>query len=100
MPTWQADVDLMEQMIDINVTALMRLTYARRGLDDDLLLCRQEYEVDVWAGTSAAHMVSDCIDVGGLRLPTKRRVQPHAMEGSLQRDVDIVTIDMPDYALR
>jgi uncharacterized protein len=28
VPTWQADVDLMEQMIDINVTALMRLTYA------------------------------------------------------------------------
>jgi short-subunit dehydrogenase len=28
VPTWQADIDLMEQMIDVNVTALMRLTYA------------------------------------------------------------------------
>lgn len=28
VPTWQADVDLMEQMIDINVTALTRLSYA------------------------------------------------------------------------
>nr|WP_310524434.1 SDR family oxidoreductase [Polymorphobacter sp.] len=28
VPTWQADVDLMEQMIDVNVTALMRLSYA------------------------------------------------------------------------
>src|SRR5687768_3465802 len=28
VPTWEADVDLMEKMIDINVTALMRLTYA------------------------------------------------------------------------
>ena len=28
VPTWEADVDLMGQMIDINVTALMRLTYA------------------------------------------------------------------------
>lgn len=28
VPTWQADLDLMEQMIDINVTALARLTYA------------------------------------------------------------------------
>ena len=28
VPTWQADVDLMEQMIDINVTALMQLAYA------------------------------------------------------------------------
>ena len=28
VPTWQADIDLMEQMIDINITALTRLTYA------------------------------------------------------------------------
>ncbi|VWX51166.1 SDR family oxidoreductase [Novosphingobium sp. 9U] len=28
VPTWQADVDLMERMIDINVTALTRLAYA------------------------------------------------------------------------
>lgn len=28
VPTWEADVDLMEQMMAINVTALMRLTYA------------------------------------------------------------------------
>lgn len=28
VPTWQADVDLMEQMIDVNVTALTRLSYA------------------------------------------------------------------------
>lgn len=28
VPTWEADVELMEQMIDINVTALMRLAYA------------------------------------------------------------------------
>ena len=28
VPTWQADVDLMEQMIAINVTALTRLSYA------------------------------------------------------------------------
>lgn len=28
VPTWQADIDQMEQMIDINVTALTRLSYA------------------------------------------------------------------------
>jgi short-subunit dehydrogenase len=28
VPTWQADIDQMEQMIAINATALMRLTYA------------------------------------------------------------------------
>jgi hypothetical protein len=67
---------------------------------DDLLLCRQDYEVDVWASTAAAHMVTDYIDVGGLRFPTKRRVHPRASDGSLQPDVDIVTIDMSNYVLR
>lgn len=28
VPTWEADVDLMAQMVDLNITALMRLTYA------------------------------------------------------------------------
>ena len=28
VPTWQADIDQMESMIDINATALARLTYA------------------------------------------------------------------------
>lgn len=28
VPTWQADLDLMERMIDVNVTALTRLSYA------------------------------------------------------------------------
>lgn len=28
VPTWQVDLDLMEQLIDINITALTRLTYA------------------------------------------------------------------------
>jgi hypothetical protein len=72
----------------------------RLYFDDDLLLCRQDYEVDVWASTAAAHMVTDYIDVGGLRFPTKRRVHPRASDGSLQSDVDIVTIDMSNYVLR
>lgn len=67
---------------------------------DDLLLCRQDYEVDVWASTPAAHLVTDYIDVGGLRLPTKRRVHSRAASGSLQSDVDLVTIDLSNYALR
>lgn len=67
---------------------------------DDLLLCRQDYEVDVWANTAAAHMLTDYIDVGGLRLPTNRRVHPRGPDGTLQPDIDIVTIDMSNYILR
>jgi hypothetical protein len=67
---------------------------------DDLLLCRHDYEVDVWASTAAAHMVTDYVDVDGLRLPTRRRVHPRARDGSLNHRIDIVTIDMSNYVLR
>ncbi len=67
---------------------------------DDRLLCRQDYEVDVWADTAAAHMITDYVTVDGLRLPTKRRVHPRAPDGSFDHSVDIVTIDMSNFALR
>ena len=67
---------------------------------DDRLLCRQDYEVDVWAGTAAAHLVSDYTTVDGLRLPTKRRVHPRAAGGSIDTNVDIVTVDHSNYKLR
>jgi hypothetical protein len=66
----------------------------------DGLLCRQDYEVDVWAGTAAGHLVSDYVTVEGLRLPTKRRVHPRAPDGSLDYDVDVVTVDHSNYQLR
>jgi hypothetical protein len=72
----------------------------RLYFSDDLLLCRQDYDVDIWASTAAAHMITDYVDVDGLRLPTKRRVHPRAPDGSFDRNVDFVTIDMSNYALR
>jgi hypothetical protein len=72
----------------------------RLYFDDSRLLCRQDYEVDVWAGTAAAHMVSDYVTVDGLRLPTRRRVYPRAADGLVDPNIDIVTIDMSNYQLR
>lgn len=66
----------------------------------DGLLRRHDYEVDVWANTPAAHFVSDYVEVGGLRLPTRRRVHPRALDGAPQYDVDIVSVDMSNYVLR
>lgn len=67
---------------------------------DDGLLRRHEYHVDVWAGTNAAHMLSDYVEVEGFRLPTKRRVFPRNSDGSLEADVTIVSIDLSNYAFR
>lgn len=66
----------------------------------DGLLRRQDYEVDVWAGTAAAHLVSEYVDVDGLRLPTKRRVHPRNPDGTLQYGLDTVSVDLSNYVLR
>lgn len=63
----------------------------------DGLLRRHDYEVDVWAGTAAAHYLSDYVDSEGFRFPTKRRVHRREADGSVLRDVDIVTIDLSEY---
>jgi hypothetical protein len=67
---------------------------------DDRMLCRLDYEVDIWVNTAASHIITDYITVDGLRLPTKRRVHPRAPDGSFDRGVDRVTIDMSNYAFR
>jgi hypothetical protein len=66
----------------------------------DGLLRRHDYEVDVWAGTPAAHMLCDYVEVGGLRLPTGRRVHPRDPDGSLRYDFDPVTMEMSNYVPR
>jgi hypothetical protein len=67
---------------------------------DDGLLARHEYQVEVWAGTAAAHLLSDYIEVDGIKLPTRRRVHPRRPDGSIEGDVEIVTIDLSNYAFR
>jgi hypothetical protein len=66
----------------------------------DGLLARHDYEVDVWAGTAAAHYVSDYVEVEGLRFPTRRRVHPRGEDGTINPDVSVVEIDLSDYSLR
>ena len=67
--------------------------------DDGGLLRRHDYQVDVAGGTRAAHLISDYIDVQGLRLPTRRRVFLLNADGTLQLDRAVVTIDLSDFRL-
>lgn len=66
----------------------------------DSLLRRQDYEVDVWADTPAAHLLSDYTEVGGLRLPTRRSVFLRRPDGSLDRSFNAVTVALSNYVLR
>lgn len=67
--------------------------------DQDGLLRRHDYEVDVAGRMRAAHLSSEYIDVQGLKFATKRRVFLRAEDGTLQLDKMPVSIDLSDFQL-
>jgi hypothetical protein len=67
--------------------------------DDEGLLRRQDYRVDVAGGTAAAHLISDYVDVQGLRMPTRRRVFMRNEDGTFASDRALVSVDLSDFEL-
>jgi hypothetical protein len=67
--------------------------------DDEGLLRRHDYQVDVAGGTLAAHFVSDYVEVQGLRFPTRRRVFMRSGDGTLAMDRVLVSVDLSDFEL-
>jgi hypothetical protein len=64
--------------------------------NDDGLLARHDYDVEISGGTSAAHYVSDYDDVAGIRLPTKHRIFPRTPDGQSLAEPLIVSIDLSE----
>jgi len=60
---------------------------------------RQDYGVDVAGGSKAGHLISDYVDVQGLKFATKRRVFMRNEDDSLQLDQMPVSIDLSDFEL-
>lgn len=75
-------------------TSVQRFYFGQDGL-----LRRHHYEVDVWADTKAAHLLSDYVDVEGLKFPSRRRVHPRQEDGSTDYSIDTVSIDFSNYEL-
>ncbi len=66
--------------------------------DDDGLLARRDYDVEISGGTSAAHYVSDYAEVAGIKLPTKHRIFPRTPDGDSLPEPLIVSIDLSEIA--
>lgn len=66
----------------------------------DGLLRRQDYDVEIWAKTPAAHILSDYVEVDGFMLPTRRRAHPRLPDGSVDESTAFVTIAQSNYAFR
>lgn len=65
----------------------------------DGLLRRHDYEVDVWANAKAAHLLSDYVDVEGLKFPSRRHVYPRQDDGSPDYSINTVSIELTGYEL-
>lgn len=67
--------------------------------DDEGLLRRHDYQVDVAGGARAAHFVSDYVEVQGIRLPTRRRVFLVNGDGTVATDRVLVSVDLSAFEL-
>lgn len=66
----------------------------------DGLLRRLDYSVQVAGGFGAAHLLSDYVEVDGLRFPSKRRAFTKGVDGVPLLNSTTVSIDLSSYALR
>lgn len=62
--------------------------------DSDGLLRRHDYTAEVIRAGAAAHYPSEYKDFDGIMVPTRRRVFRLGEDGTVYRDVELVTIDV------
>jgi len=63
------------------------------------LLKRHDYDVDIAAGTQAAHYVSDYTEVQGIKFPTRHRIVPRQPDGQSMSEPLVVSIEVSDITL-
>jgi hypothetical protein len=64
--------------------------------EDDLMLRRHDYQVNVAGGFGAAQLTSDYVTVNGIRLPTKRRAYTRGPERRPIKDMLMISLDISE----
>lgn len=67
--------------------------------DQQGLLKRHDYDVDIMGGSAAAHYASDYQIFSGLMFPTRRRVFPRQPDGKAIAEPLLVSIDLSNIVL-
>jgi hypothetical protein len=62
----------------------------------DGLLVRHDYDVEISGGATAAHYLSDYIDVQGITVPTSHRILPRTPDGQSLAEPLIVSIGLSE----
>jgi hypothetical protein len=65
-------------------------------LSPDGLLVRHDYDVEISDGATAAHYLSDYVDVDGIMVPTSHRILPRRPDGKSLAEPLIVSIDLSE----
>lgn len=63
-------------------------------VDDKGLLRRHDYDVAIAGDTPGAHLISDYVEVQGLKFPTRRRIFPRQPDGTAMAEPLVVSIDL------
>ena len=63
------------------------------------LLVRHDYDVEITGGTPGAHLISDYVEVSGIKFPTKRRIYPRQPDGQALPEPLVVSIDLSNITL-
>lgn len=68
-------------------------------VDEQGLLKRHDYDVEIAGDTAGAHYVSDYAEVQGIWFPTKRRIFPRDPAGHAMTEPLVVSIDLDEITL-
>ena len=68
-------------------------------IDDDGLLKRHDYDVEIAGGTTGAHLIDGYTDVLGIKFPTSRRIYARQPDGTFQTEPLVVSIDLSNIEL-
>ena len=61
---------------------------------------RHDYDVEISGGTPAVHYIDTYVDVSGIKFPTAHRIFPRQADGSANRELLVVSIDVSGIELR
>lgn len=64
------------------------------------LLMRMDYNVEIAGNTPGAHYPSDYTEVSGILFPTKRRIYPRQADGTALAEPLVVSIDLDHISLK
>ena len=65
-------------------------------LTPDGLLVRHDYDVEISGDATAAHYLSDYVDVQGIMMPTSHRILPRTPDGQSLSEPLIVSIGLSE----